>query len=76
VLAIHYCRQDERTQFSGPIGIVIPRDLEQPAPRGRLVAREYTEAVLMLKECPSCRCANPAVYRFCLACGGRLAEAR
>ena len=40
------------------------------------VAREYTGPVLTLRQCPTCNAANPAVYRFCLDCGTRLAEAR
>ncbi|HSR95590.1 MAG TPA: FHA domain-containing protein [Kofleriaceae bacterium] len=62
--------------FSGTIGVVIPRDFEPPLARGRLVPREYTGPVLTLKQCPNCHAANPAVYRFCLDCGTRLAEAR
>ena len=68
--------QDTLTEDDEVSGtICIQHDFEPPL-AGRLVAREYTGPVLTLKECPSCRTANPAVYRFCLACSARLVEAR
>jgi hypothetical protein len=65
----------EEDDFSGPIGM-IPAHFEPPLARGRLVPREYTGPVLTLRECPRCRAANPAVYRFCLTCGEPLVAAR
>jgi uncharacterized protein (TIGR02996 family) len=71
--------QDAPTEvetYSGTIGVVIPRDFDPPLARGRLVPREYTGPVLTLRPCSTCGAANPAVYRFCLECGTRLAELR
>jgi uncharacterized protein (TIGR02996 family) len=66
----------EEDHVAGPIGMVVSTDFERPLARGRLVPRAYTVPQLAAKECPSCRTANPAVYRFCLTCGERLVAAR
>jgi len=71
--------QDAPTEVdmsTGTIGVVILHDLDRPRMGGQMVPREYTGPVLTLRQCPTCHAANPAVYRFCLDCGTRLAEAR